>query len=233
MSYTKGQELIYNPNGKVQTLNLQGIKKVKIECWGGRGGYGCLGTSNFWGGYGDCCIGELNLTNEEQLQIYPGNMGDSLIDAGYIVNQQHLYQGRPGESSYVNLDSMRIITSRGGYGGDYSTKHYSPDKNFINDILSNSSITSNSSISGKIIITIEEVNNNKYLIKQDNKYYSIKDNTLTELGIPIDDVQKEQWFNDYGIDDLKEALLTYDENGEKLIDSLDDKFEVRMMVPKD
>jgi hypothetical protein len=53
------------------------------------------------------------------------------------------------------------------------------------------------------------------------------------LGISTDDVQKKQWFNDYGIDDLREALLTLDENGKKLIDSLEDKFEVRMMVQKD
>ncbi|WP_195603738.1 hypothetical protein [Clostridium tyrobutyricum] len=69
----------------------------------------------------------------------------------------------------------------------------------------------------------------KYLIKQNDKYYSIKDNILTELGIPTDATQKEQWFNDYGVDDLKDALLTPDENGKKLIGSLDDKFEVRMI----
>jgi hypothetical protein len=74
---------------------------------------------------------------------------------------------------------------------------------------------------------------NKFLIKQNNKYYSIKDKELTLLGISTDDVQKKQWFNDYGIDDLREALLTLDENGKKLIDSLEDKFEVRMMVQKD
>lgn len=72
----------------------------------------------------------------------------------------------------------------------------------------------------------------KYLIKQNDKYYSIQNNILTELGTPTDDVQKEQWFNDYGIDDLKEALLTSDENGNKLIDSLDSKFEIRMMKAK-
>lgn len=79
---------------------------------------------------------------------------------------------------------------------------------------------------------LEEVNNNKYLIKQDNMYYSIKDNILTELGTSTDDTQKEEWFNDYGVDDLKEALLTPDENGKKMIDSLGDKFEVRIMVSK-
>ncbi|CAB1242776.1 hypothetical protein CLOSBL3_10561 [Clostridiaceae bacterium BL-3] len=73
---------------------------------------------------------------------------------------------------------------------------------------------------------------NKYLIRQNNQYYSIKNSMLTELGIPADDTQKEEWFNTYGVDGLKEALLTPDENGNKLIDALDDKFEVRMMVPK-
>jgi hypothetical protein len=67
---------------------------------------------------------------------------------------------------------------------------------------------------------------------QQGKYYSVKDNQITELGIPTDNTQKQQWFNDYGVNDLKEALLTSDINGNKLIDSLDDKFEVRMMVPK-
>jgi hypothetical protein len=73
---------------------------------------------------------------------------------------------------------------------------------------------------------------NYYLIMQQGKYYSVKDNQITELGIPTDNTQKQQWFNDYGVNDLKEALLTSDTNGNKLIDSLDDKFEVRMMVPK-
>lgn len=73
----------------------------------------------------------------------------------------------------------------------------------------------------------------KYLIIEDNKYYSIKDTKLTLLGTPTDDTQKEQWFNDYGVDDLKAALLTPQSDGSELIDKLDDKFEVRMMVPKD
>ncbi|MFC0905915.1 hypothetical protein ACFHWD_14660 [Clostridium sp. MT-14] len=73
---------------------------------------------------------------------------------------------------------------------------------------------------------------NKYLIMQNNEYYSLKDNALTELGIPTDNTQKEEWFNDYGVDDLKLALLTPDEGGNKLINSLDNQFEVRMMVPK-
>lgn len=80
--------------------------------------------------------------------------------------------------------------------------------------------------------SINNILYNKYLIRQNNKYYSIKDNIITELGIPTDDIQKEQWFNDYGANDLKVVLLTPDENGEKLIDSLDEQFEVRMMVPK-
>lgn len=49
------------------------------------------------------------------------------------------------------------------------------------------------------------------------------------LGIPTDDTQKEEWFNTYGVDDLKDALLTPDTNGNKLIDSLDSQFEIRMM----
>lgn len=72
----------------------------------------------------------------------------------------------------------------------------------------------------------------KYLIMKDNEYYSIKDNTLTLLGAPTADIQKEQWFNAYGVNDLKTTLLTLDSSGNKLIDSLDDKFEIRMMVPK-
>ncbi|MFC0903890.1 hypothetical protein ACFHWD_04190 [Clostridium sp. MT-14] len=70
----------------------------------------------------------------------------------------------------------------------------------------------------------------KYLIKQNDQYYSIKDNQLLELGIPTDDLQKQQWFNDYGVDDLKSVLLVPDSNGNKLIDSMNDKFEVRMMI---
>lgn len=79
---------------------------------------------------------------------------------------------------------------------------------------------------------LEEVNINKYLIKQGDNYYSIKDNTITQLGAPTDDTQKEQWFDDYGVEDLKDALLTPDTNGNKLIDSLDNQFEVRMMKAK-
>lgn len=72
----------------------------------------------------------------------------------------------------------------------------------------------------------------KFLIMQNNEYYSIQNNVLTELGIPMDDGQKKEWFSHYGVDDLKEALLISDENGNKLIDSLENKFKVRMMRPK-
>lgn len=76
-------------------------------------------------------------------------------------------------------------------------------------------------------------NLNKYLIMKNNQYYSVKDNSLTLLGIPTDDTQKEQWFNDYGVDALKAALLIPQSDGSKLIDKLDDKFEIRMMKTKD
>lgn len=73
---------------------------------------------------------------------------------------------------------------------------------------------------------------NKFLIKQNDQYYSVKDSKLTLLGIPTDDTQKEEWFNDYGVDDLKEALLTPNENGNKLVDSLNNQFEIRIMKAK-
>ena len=73
---------------------------------------------------------------------------------------------------------------------------------------------------------------NEFLIKQNNQYYSVKDNALTLLGTPADDTQKEKWFNDNGVDDLKAALLVPDSKGSKLIDKLDDKFEIRMMKAK-
>ncbi|WP_039652301.1 hypothetical protein [Clostridium tyrobutyricum] len=69
----------------------------------------------------------------------------------------------------------------------------------------------------------------KYLIKQNSQYYSIKDNMLKLLGLPTDDLQKEQWFNDYGVASLKKSLLTTDENNIRLIEKLDDNFEVRMI----
>ncbi|WP_368488363.1 hypothetical protein [Clostridium sp. BJN0013] len=72
----------------------------------------------------------------------------------------------------------------------------------------------------------------KYLIKQSDKYFSMKDNVLIELSLPTDDIQKQQWFNNYGVDDLKNTLLTPDENGNKLIDSLNSQFEIRMMGAK-
>lgn len=72
-----------------------------------------------------------------------------------------------------------------------------------------------------------------FLIKQNNQYYSVRDNSLILLGAPADDAQKQQWFNDNGVDDLKAALLTPQSDGSKLIDKLDDKFEIRMMKPKD
>lgn len=83
---------------------------------------------------------------------------------------------------------------------------------------------------------LEEATTPRYLIKQNDKYYSIKDNTLTLLGIPTDDTLKQSWFETYGIENfkgsLKTALLTPDSSGNKLIDSLDSKFEVRMMKAK-
>lgn len=74
--------------------------------------------------------------------------------------------------------------------------------------------------------------NKKYLVMQNSQYYSIKDNTLALLGTPTDNTQKEQWFNDYGVEDLKDVLLTPDANGNKLIDNLDDQFEIRMIKTK-
>ncbi|MFC0903675.1 hypothetical protein ACFHWD_03100 [Clostridium sp. MT-14] len=50
---------------------------------------------------------------------------------------------------------------------------------------------------------------NKYLIKQQGKYYVIKDGSPIELGIPTDDVQLEQWFYDYGIDDINDLCTKY------------------------
>jgi hypothetical protein len=91
------------------------------------------------------------------------------------------------------------------------------------------------SVSNYIYINEFEIylSNIKYLIKQNNQYYSVKDSTLTLLGAPADDTQKEKWFNDNGVDDLKSTLLTQQSDGSKLIDKLDDKFEIRMMKAKD
>lgn len=72
---------------------------------------------------------------------------------------------------------------------------------------------------------------NKYLIMQNNEYYSMQDNVLTLLGIPTDDTQLEQWFNDYGVDNLNTALLTPDTNGNKLINSLDNQFQILKYIP--
>lgn len=49
----------------------------------------------------------------------------------------------------------------------------------------------------------------KYLIKQQDKYYSIKDGNPIELGIPMDNDQLERWFNDYGIYDINNLCTKY------------------------
>ncbi|RUT52793.1 concanavalin A-like lectin/glucanases superfamily protein [Clostridium botulinum] len=66
-----------------------------------------------------------------------------------------------------------------------------------------------------------EFTNNKYLIQQNNDYYSTKSNFLN-LGQPIDNIQLENWYNKYGADDVniitenlnnKEFPMSKDENG--------------------
>ncbi|WP_434305480.1 SPRY domain-containing protein [Clostridium botulinum] len=63
--------------------------------------------------------------------------------------------------------------------------------------------------------------NSKYLINQDNNYYSTKSNFIN-LGKPIDNTQLENWYNKYGSDDVniitenlnnKEFPMSKDENG--------------------
>lgn len=49
----------------------------------------------------------------------------------------------------------------------------------------------------------------RYLIKQQDKYFAIKDGSPIELGIPTDNNQLEQWFNNNGIDDINDLCTKY------------------------
>ena len=50
----------------------------------------------------------------------------------------------------------------------------------------------------------------KYLIKQSSQYYTLQENgNIQLLGIPIDNTELEQWFNDYGIDDINQLCTKY------------------------
>lgn len=64
-----------------------------------------------------------------------------------------------------------------------------------------------------------EVSPNKFLIKQDSNYYSIKSN-FYKIGQPSNTIQFNNWYNKYGVDDIniitqtlssKEVIMTLDE----------------------
>ncbi|WP_461614591.1 discoidin domain-containing protein [Clostridium sp. Marseille-QA1073] len=70
---------------------------------------------------------------------------------------------------------------------------------------------------------LEKVFINKYLIKQDKDYYSIKHN-FYNLGQPVDNIQLEQWYEKYGADDI--SILTTLLNSKEMVMNLDDTSKV-------
>lgn len=250
--YEIGDTIVFNYTGSVQTYILpKEIKKVRIDCYAGQGGSGAVETTK-----GDYVSGIVNNNSYELLlTIYVGGQGEGGTSASASMNPKkggfyggydgtktsygsgYYYGGGGGGASLISITgdpNDPIIEAKGGKGGKYGTAtggNGGGISSFYS--LEDGQITANyNSGNGKIVFTILEINSSKYLIKQNNQYYSIKDNILTLLGIPTDDAQKEQWFDDYGVEDLKDALLTPDTNGNKLIDSLDNQFEVRMMKAK-
>ncbi|MFC0903685.1 hypothetical protein ACFHWD_03150 [Clostridium sp. MT-14] len=107
----------------------------------------------------------------------------------------------------------------------YSSTTYSVDgKAYYQDFPHNIKITCTIGTQSKIILDSLDMPTNynqkskiiniefsslKYLVKQQDKYYMIKDENLIELGIPTDNIQLEQWFNDYGVDDLNQLCTKY------------------------
>ena len=50
----------------------------------------------------------------------------------------------------------------------------------------------------------------KYLIKQNNQYYTLQENgSLYLLGVPEDNTQLENWFNNYGISNINDLCTKY------------------------
>lgn len=71
---------------------------------------------------------------------------------------------------------------------------------------------------------IENIHNFKYLIKQNNEYYSLE-SSLCKLGQPQNNEELEQWYKEHGIDDLD--ILCTDENLVKSIKKeIGSKFQV-------
>ena len=108
-----------------------------------------------------------------------------------------------------NLDVTTFFGS--GYGALKSYRiSISSDDSTYKDVIT--VIDQSCPIAGNTLTKTLLFNIYKYLIKQNEQYYSVKDNQLTQLGIPTDDTQKEQWFNDYGVEDLKVVTATQTQN---------------------
>ncbi|APM41410.1 GLUG motif-containing protein [Clostridium kluyveri] len=164
--------------------------------------------------------------------------------AGTITFEQNMYiggiagrntdtDGSIVSNSYWDKEASGISTSAGGTG--LTTVQMKTPSSFVDwdtQVLDNGVTKVWKLKEGEYPKLWFEKPPNKYLIMRDNQYYSIQNNILTLLGTPTDDTQKEELFNNYGVEDLKEALLTPDANGNKLIDSLNDQFEIRMMKAK-
>lgn len=172
------------------------------------------GTYDIWG----------YIKSYDTIGAYLRLNGGSWNSGGTGTNSSTFSWIKLGTFSLKNGDKIEV-TEEGGVGGG-------------SVIIKDFYIVTTGSVAPTYIPTGQEGNRtsiiHKFLIKQNSQYYSIKDNVLTELGTPTDDTQKEQWFNYYGVDDLKTALLTPDSSGNKLIDKIDidDKFQIRMMKAK-
>ena len=59
---------------------------------------------------------------------------------------------------------------------------------------------------------IESLNNSKYLLKQNNQYYTIKPGFHQLLGQPTDNTQLANWIKEYGADDLTTLNTQYNKN---------------------
>lgn len=234
-----------------------------------KGGYGGKGAK------GAKCVGNIHLEKGKKITIEAGKKGLNGSNSYERHPKEYEYgdygkNGNDGSFSRIVYDDKKLFIAKGGYGGYGGYGAYyrgvtggRDGKNGSDGNLDTSSINNLEDAiieqgvnvgDGKIIIEIIECTDVKYLLKQDNRYYTINENKEiieTENNIVTDGFENEaliteellktkfnnlneikllMWTNDK---EKTEATMTYElKNSYRPIDILkknnDGKFDIVM-----
>lgn len=137
--------IIFNYTGSVQIWTPpEGVKRVKIECWGAKGGGSmCDGSVNSNGAYGGYCCGEYTFEHyaQRQLYIYVGGSGIngrySNTPGGWNGGGIGTYDGRDNEGagSGGGASDVRLVAASSGSWYDTSHTSWDTDKSLRSRII--------------------------------------------------------------------------------------------------